>query len=126
MPDVNGFLTPEERQANAQERLVRLAELKFFGLDAFRAAVRDAKARGRSTTDAIAAGLDKALYARDEMDHFKITPALLLRLMEFGREDAKRDVSLHELVDNMNELQSRNPGKVLDSHDYDAFVRNSE
>jgi len=73
MPDVNGFLTPEERQANAQERLVALAQNRqFFGFnvaDAFRAGVRDAQSRGRTTTDSIAAGLDSVFRKLRKRSH---------------------------------------------------------
>jgi len=60
MPDVNGFLTPEERQAMAQERLAQFAQMAFFGFgkDAFRAGLRAGLAKGQRTTDCIATGLD--------------------------------------------------------------------
>ncbi len=39
----------------------------------------------------------------DNIDHFKVTPSLLIRLMEYAREDIKDDITIHKIVDKMNE-----------------------
>ena len=45
---------------------------------------------------------------------------LLIRLLEYAREDAKTDMELHDVTEKLIELSNR--GDVLTMHDYDAIV----
>lgn len=45
---------------------------------------------------------------------------LLIRLLEYAREDAKSDVDLHSVTENMIGMSGQN--KILTMDDYDAIV----
>jgi hypothetical protein len=46
---------------------------------------------------------------------------LLIRLLEYAREDAASDVDLHEVVEKMIHLSQR--GNTLDMHHYGRIVK---
>ena len=56
----------------------------------------------------------------NEIDTITIDVPLLMRLLEFAKEDAKSDVELHKLVDNMLKLQQKN--SVLNIDHYNSLV----
>ena len=45
---------------------------------------------------------------------------LLIRVMEFAKEDAKTDMDLHSAAENMIKLSQ--DGKILDMTDYDSIT----
>jgi len=49
---------------------------------------------------------------------------LLIRIMEFAREDAKTDLDLHKVAENIIALSET--GKTLTMNDYDAIVKDSD
>lgn len=46
-----------------------------------------------------------------------VSVSLLIRLMEFAREEAKSDVDLHDVAENMVRL-----GRPLDMNDYESIM----
>jgi hypothetical protein len=49
---------------------------------------------------------------------------LLIRIMEFSREDAKTDMDLHKVAENIIALSET--GRTLTMSDYDAIVKDSD
>jgi hypothetical protein len=49
---------------------------------------------------------------------------LFIRLLEYAREDAKTDMDLHDLAENIIDLSEE--GEVLTMDDYNAIVGTSE
>ena len=54
------------------------------------------------------------------IDSVSMDVPLLLRIMEFAREDAKTDMALHDVTENLIRLS--NQGRTLTMNDYDAIV----
>lgn len=57
---------------------------------------------------------------KNPIDVVKMDVPLLIRVMEFAKEDAKTDMDLHAAAENMIELSKE--GRVLDMDDYDSIV----
>ena len=57
-------------------------------------------------------------------DVIKLDVPLFIRLLEYAREDAKTDMDLHTLADNIIEMSSE--GRVLSMDDYDYVLQNQE
>jgi hypothetical protein len=57
-------------------------------------------------------------------DVIKLDVPLFIRLLEYAREDAKTDMDLHTLADNIIEMSSE--GRVLSMDDYDYVLPNQE
>lgn len=53
-------------------------------------------------------------------DVIKLNVPLLLRLMEYSKEDAKTDMDLHVVIENITNLSAS--GKVLDMSVYDSLL----
>ena len=53
-------------------------------------------------------------------DTIKLDVPLFIRLLEYAREDAKSDIDLHELADNIIEMSSE--GRVLSMDDYEFVL----
>jgi hypothetical protein len=63
----------------------------------------------------------KDLFENDNpVDTICVDVPLMVRLLEFGKEDAKSDLELHVATENMIRLSEG--GKVLTMDDYDAIV----
>lgn len=60
----------------------------------------------------------------DGIDTLTIDIPLMMRLLEFAREDAKQDIDLHFLVENALRLQQNTP--ILGMDNYEALVSNIE
>lgn len=60
----------------------------------------------------------------NDHDIARISIPLLLRLLEFAREDAKNDLDLHFLVENLVDLHTRKPH--LNMQDYKDIVFRKE
>lgn len=56
----------------------------------------------------------------NECDVIKVDVPLLIRLLEYAREDASTDVELHKVAANLIELCEE--GQVLTMHDYEAII----
>lgn len=56
----------------------------------------------------------------NDFDIAKVSIPLLLRLLEFAREDAKSDLDLHFVVENLIKLHSKKP--FLNMQDYKTLV----
>ena len=57
-------------------------------------------------------------------DVIKLDVPLFIRLLEYAREDAKNDMDLHELADNIIEMSSK--GRVLSMDDYEFVLPTNE
>ena len=57
-------------------------------------------------------------------DIIKLDVPLFIRLLEYVREDAKSDMDLHELTDNIIEMSSG--GRVLSMDDYEFVLPTNE
>jgi hypothetical protein len=57
-------------------------------------------------------------------DVIKLDVPLFIRLLEYAREDAKNDMDLHELADNIIEMSSE--GRVLSMDDYEFVLPTNE
>ena len=57
-------------------------------------------------------------------DRVSMDVPLLIRIMEYAREDAKTDMDLHHVADKIIELSI--DGKVLTMDDYESIVAKSE
>lgn len=62
--------------------------------------------------------------ANNPEDHVSMDVPLLLRVMEYAREDAKTDMDLHVVADRMVELSGT--GKTLSMQDYASIVPNTQ
>lgn len=62
---------------------------------------------------------------KEELDnddmYYCITPSLLIRLLEYARETIKDDLTIHKIVDNMNEIDEDD--KIFCAYDYDEIIR---
>ena len=58
-------------------------------------------------------------------DKVTLDVPLLIRLLEYAREDAKTDMDLHDLTEKLVSMGSES-GKTLSMKDYDQLVNNSE
>jgi hypothetical protein len=57
-------------------------------------------------------------------DIIKLDVPLFIRLLEYAREDAKSDMDLHELTNNIIEMSSE--GRVLSMDDYEFVLPTNE
>jgi hypothetical protein len=57
-------------------------------------------------------------------DTITVDVPLFIRLLEYAREDAKTDMDLHDLADNIIDLSEE--GEVLTMDNYNAIVGTSE
>jgi hypothetical protein len=57
-------------------------------------------------------------------DTIKVDVPLFIRLLEYAREDAKTDMDLHNIAENIIRLSET--GKTLSMNDYDAIVGSTE
>lgn len=55
-----------------------------------------------------------------DVEHFTMTPELLLRSMEWAKENAGEDIQLHKYIEAMSDLMTAKD--VLDSDDYENIV----
>lgn len=53
-------------------------------------------------------------------DVIKLDIPLLIRILEYSREDAKTDMDLHKVAENL--IQLSKTGRVLDMEDYDSII----
>lgn len=58
--------------------------------------------------------------AENPEDTVSMNIPLLMRMLEFAKEDAKSDVALHDVVEKLTELSK--DGRVLTMDDYDAII----
>jgi hypothetical protein len=58
------------------------------------------------------------------MDSVSMDVPLMIRIMEYAREDAKTDMALHDVAENLIRLS--NEGRTLTMNDYDAIVGSVE
>jgi len=65
--------------------------------------------------------LGESLNEEKELDYYCITPALLLRLMEYAKETIKEDLEIHLIVDKLNELNDDD--KIFTSEDYEKLIK---
>lgn len=65
--------------------------------------------------------LGESLTEEPELDYYCLTPALLLRLMEYAKETIKEDLEIHLIVDKLNELNSED--KIFTSEDYEKLIK---
>ena len=57
-------------------------------------------------------------------DVVKMDVPLLIRMLEYAREDAKTDMDLHKVAENLIQLSQE--GRILDMTDYDSIVSPDE
>jgi hypothetical protein len=57
-------------------------------------------------------------------DTIKVDVPLFIRLLEYAREDAKTDMDLHDVAENIIRLSET--GKTLSMNDYDSIVGSTE
>jgi len=57
-------------------------------------------------------------------DTIKVDVPLFIRLLEYAREDAKTDMDLHDVAENIIRLSET--GKTLSMNDYDVIVGSTE
>jgi hypothetical protein len=57
-------------------------------------------------------------------DTITVDVPLFIRLLEYAREDAQKDIDLHSLAENIIDLSEE--GEVLTMDDYNAIVGTSE
>jgi len=57
-------------------------------------------------------------------DVIKLNTPLLLRLFEYAKEDAKTDIDLHVLIENL--IKNSTDGKTLDMSYYDSLIPKKE
>ena len=57
-------------------------------------------------------------------DTIKVDVPLFIRLLEYAREDAKTDMDLHNVAENIIRLSET--GKTLSMNDYDTIVGSTE
>ena len=57
-------------------------------------------------------------------DTIKVDVPLFIRLLEYAREDAKTDMDLHKIAENLI-LLSKN-GRILDMEDYNSIISPDE
>jgi hypothetical protein len=57
-------------------------------------------------------------------DTITVDVPLFIRLLEYAREDAKTDMDLHDLADNIIDLSEE--GRVLSMDDYNVIVGKNE
>jgi hypothetical protein len=56
----------------------------------------------------------------DDDSAIKVTVPLMIRLLEYAKEDAKNDMALHELTENLIDLSE--DGDVLNMKNYEEIV----
>jgi len=66
----------------------------------------------------------KPVEDKDPIDIVKMDIPLLIRMMEFAKEDAKTDMDLHVAAENMIELSKED--RVLDMSDYSSIISPDE
>lgn len=66
---------------------------------------------------------DELVDDENPKDVIKLDVPLLLRLLEFSRENAETDIDLHVLADNLNNLMVEDPDRVLTIEDYEIIMQ---
>ena len=66
----------------------------------------------------------KEIKESNQPDAITVDVPLLIRLLEYAREDAKTDMDLHDLAENAIKLSEE--GRTLTMNDYDAIVPKQE
>lgn len=61
-----------------------------------------------------------AFLATNEPDVIRVDVPLLIRLLEYAREDAKTDMDLHFFTENL--IKKSTEGRVLTMADYDSLL----
>lgn len=75
-------------------------------------------------TGGVGPGIQPAMVEQDNpKDVVTMDIPLLIRLLEYAREDAQTDMDLHNVTEKLIELSST--GDVLSMHEYDAIVNNA-
>jgi hypothetical protein len=72
----------------------------------------------RLTVDVNITNTPRKLHV-DDAPSIQLTAPLLIRILEWAREDAKTDIALHEAVER---IVDAGPG-VLDSYEYDTVLK---
>lgn len=57
---------------------------------------------------------------KNPIDIITLDVPLMIRLLEYAREDAKTDMDLHKVAENLIQLSKE--GRLLDMNDYDSIV----
>lgn len=65
--------------------------------------------------------LHRATAASNPPDTVTVDIPLLIRLLEYAREDAKTDMDLHSLTEAL--IKASGEGKTLTMSDYDSLVK---
>jgi hypothetical protein len=61
---------------------------------------------------------------KDKEDAIIVNVPLFLRLLEYAREEAKTDIDLHLVTENITKLSEK--GKTLTMDDYNSIVKTSK
>lgn len=65
-----------------------------------------------------------AYLAKNEPDVIKVDVPLLIRMLEYAREDAKSDMDLHFFTENL--IKRSTEGKTLSMEDYESLLPSSK
>ncbi len=65
-------------------------------------------------------GFDDEYENENEEDVIRVNVPLMIRLLEYAREDAEKDIDLHSVTERLIELSEE--GKVLEMKDYESIV----
>jgi hypothetical protein len=66
-------------------------------------------------------GESELFEENEELDYYCISPALLIRLMEYSRESIKDDLEIHKIADNFNRINKEE--KIFTSDDYKSLLK---
>jgi len=68
--------------------------------------------------------IDKLLEKTNKLDTVLVDIPLLIRLLEWAHEDAKNDMQLHKVAENLITLSEE--GKSLSMEDYTAAIKDAD
>jgi len=112
-----GRLTSKAAIVNLAMELLRFVDVDKVNMvqQAFRGITAEDESMDKTKVAAELVKLAKSLVAEDVVT---MSVPLLIRIMEYSKEDAETDMDLHEAVERMLEMG----GQTLTMDDYDAIV----
>ena len=119
------YVTDVENELIEQQLQKRQTMRQYAKIIAERIQIKDSVINGHTAgfTGGVGPGLqsnEPAESIENKPDIVKLDIPLLIRLLEYAREDAKTDMDLHNITEMMIQLSKR--GNVLSMTEYDAII----
>jgi len=67
----------------------------------------------------------KQILEERNVEHVRLSYSLMMRLFEYFREEETDDVILHDIAENISELDKKTNSGVLNMEHYDFIVTNN-